>query len=192
MSIDEITTAVEPEPEAATAVQDNTTLRTNTRPCDACTSEKPTADLALLRCDDVYCAECLTRVFRTAMTDETMFPPSCCGMRIRLKTAQTFIPKDVCKKFRAKELELMTKDKTYCWRPRCSAFIAPHSIHNSEAHCQKCRAVTCSRCKSKAHFGQCTNAGDEAFFEFISKTKFKKCPVCKRMVEKNGGCNHVM
>ena len=160
--------------------------------CVACTSRFQPDEMATLRCADAYCAECLTSIFRAAMTHETMYPPSCCGLRISLKAAQSVISGELLKLYRAKGLELATKNKTYCWKPSCSTFIAPHSTHNNMAYCQTCRAVTCTLCKGEDHFGKCTDGTEKSFLEFISKTKFKPCPGCKRIIEKNGGCSHIV
>jgi hypothetical protein len=160
--------------------------------CVACTGNFPQGQLAEVRCSDHYCSPCLEQVFQTALKDEIMFPPSCCGMAISLKSAQPYISKQTLRTYRTKSVELRVKNRTYCWRANCSTFIAPHSIHNGEAICQKCRARTCSRCKNRGHFGPCEEGEDAAFFELVRARKLKKCPSCKRMVEKNGGCNHVM
>ncbi len=167
---------------------DPTYLRT----CEACTNRLSPGKFAQLSCSDYYCSDCLTKLFESAIKDETMFPPRCCGTEIRLRRAADHLPRVLVKEFKEREVELRTKDRTYCWRPYCSTFIAPHSIHNSQAICQKCRAVTCSRCKNAWHFGPCIEGDDAAFFELVRSKKIKKCPGCKRMVEKNGGCNHVV
>jgi hypothetical protein len=160
--------------------------------CVACTGTFPQEQLAEVRCSDNYCKPCLEKIFETALKDETMFPPSCCGMAISLKLAQPHISKQTLRTYRTKSVELRVKNRTYCWKANCSAFIAPHSIHNGEAICQRCRARTCSRCKNRGHFGPCVEGEDAAFFKLVRARKLKKCPSCKRMVEKNGGCNHVV
>jgi hypothetical protein len=176
-------------PEPAGAIPDNTT---NHRYCEACTSSLPPAESIQVSCGDYYCSECLVKLFAHAIKDETMYPPRCCGITISMKRARQHLPKHLAKDFKERQLELRTKDRTYCWRPQCSTFIAPHSIHNGQAICQKCRAVTCAKCKNKWHYGSCVEGDDAAFFEFVRSEKMKKCPTCKRFVEKNGGCNHVV
>jgi hypothetical protein len=176
-------TAVEP---------DASTQEEHSRTCIVCLCSYPSHELLTLRCSDDYCSNCLDKIFATALKDETMFPPSCCGISIKLKSAETHISNAVLKEYKAKWVELHTKNKTYCWKAACSAFIAPHSIHNGQAICQRCRARTCSKCKNAWHYGPCPEGEDTAFYEFLRKRKLKKCPQCRRMVEKNGGCNHIM
>ena len=114
--------------------------------CQACKDDFSSDEVVLLNCGDCYCFDCLIQLFTTAIKDETYFPAQCCGVVIDLKRYGKFLPKSLVKEFKEKRLELRTKDRTYCWRVECTTFIAPHSTHNGQAICQRCRAVTC--CKS--------------------------------------------
>jgi hypothetical protein len=156
--------------------------------CMACRSKAEAHNMTFLRCGDWWCAECLEHRFKLSLKDETMYPPQCCHYHvITLKEVERWLSKSLIREFQSKQLELRTKNKTYCHRSTCSAFIAPHSIHNYEAICQKCSARTCGKCKGKWHFGPCS-AGDNAdFMEFAKLNTWKRCPQCKRMVEKNDG-----
>lgn len=160
--------------------------------CLACAGKFPNNELIALRCVHRYCRACMEKIFETALKDETMFPPKCCGIDIRTKRVQTHISTRLVRMFKARQPELSTRNRTYCHRARCSAFIAPHSIHNGQAFCQKCGAITCSKCRKQSHFGACLEGEDAAFFELIRSTDWKRCPECKRMVEKNDGCDHIM
>ena len=121
----------------------------NLERCTACLTKTPSNELVELRCVDKYCCPCLEKMFETAMKDETMFPPSCCGISISTKVVQGRLPKSLLWRFRMKQPELSTRNRLYCHVPKCSAFIAPHSVHNGQAICQKCRSVTCSKCRNK-------------------------------------------
>ena len=160
--------------------------------CIACSTKHPRGEVVELSCADDYCHSCLEKLFETAMKDETMYPPSCCGQRIPLKLVQKRLPKPTIYRFKMKQPEFDTKNKTYCHKPKCSAFIAPHSIHNDQAICQRCRAVTCNKCKDEWHFGPCMEGSDASFFEYIRSTTWKRCPECKRIVEKANGCNNIV
>lgn len=160
--------------------------------CSACSTKVPSTEVIRLRCADRYCNVCLAKIFETAMKDEAMYPPSCHGMRIPTKLVQTRLSKSLLRRFREMQPELSTRNKTYCHRTTCSAFIAPHSIHNGQAICQKCRSVTCSKCRNAWHFGRCLEGDDAALFELMRSTNWKRCPECRRVVEKNDGCNHMV
>lgn len=116
--------------------------------CTACSSKLPEKELIELRCEDHYCRTCLEKIFDTATKDETQYPPSCCGITITTKLVQPHLSKSLLRRFKLKQPEFSTRNRTYCHKPRCSAFIAPHSIHNGQAICQKCRSVTCSKCRN--------------------------------------------
>ena len=160
--------------------------------CIACASRLVRNDLVELRCGDLWCRSCLERVFECAMKDETVYPPRCCVSTISLKSVRHHIPKRLFREYQAKQLELSTRDKTYCHKLRCSAFIAPHSIHNGQAICQKCRSKTCAKCRQEWHFGPCPEFGDvHDFMKFAESRRWKRCPECRRMVEREEGCNHM-
>lgn len=160
--------------------------------CGACSEQFPANKLVKVRCGHEYCGGCLKKFFEEAMKDEAMYPPRCCQIKIPLILAQKELPKDTIRRFNRKSLELATRNRTYCYKAFCSAFIAPHSIHNGQAICQKCGAVTCSKCKDAWHYGPCSEGEDAAFFDFIRSTRWKKCPECRRIVEKSNGCNHIV
>ena len=163
-----------------------------TQVCTPCGTACEISKLVALQCLDYWCDACLERRYRLALKDETMYPPRCCLSAVLLKDVKKHLPKALVRELQARQLELNTKDKTYCHKPTCSEFIAPHSIHNNEAICQKCNARTCKKCRAKWHFGPCSAGDAAAFMQVASSNDWKRCPTCRRMVEKADGCNHMM
>ncbi len=163
----------------------------STQPCKICLLSLD-EDFVSLACGDSCCKPCLKQLFKTALKDETLFPPRCCGVRVTVKTVRAHLPRSIVKQYRAMKLELSTRDRTYCWRPTCSTFIAPHSVHNDQAICQRCRSRTCIRCKNSWHYGPCAVLEeDAAFFEMMREEEWQKCPGCRRIVERDDGCDHM-
>ncbi|KXT13901.1 hypothetical protein AC579_2634 [Pseudocercospora musae] len=160
--------------------------------CRICGDFPPPEQLLKLRCDCHYCDGCLERLFTIAMKDEGSYPPRCHRKTISLNLARRHLPKTLARIYRGKTLELSTKDRTYCHKVTCNVFIAPHSIHNGQAFCQKCRSVTCQKCKEAEHFGACASTGFELVRGLARQQKWQQCPDCKRLVEKIDGCNHVL
>ena len=160
--------------------------------CNACMLLFAVQELTEVRCTHRYCSACLHCFFKRALKDETLYPPACCAVAIPLRVASPRLSKSFTRRYKAKQLELKTRNRTYCHRPACSAFIAPHSIHNGHACCQRCGSVTCGYCKSAWHWGRCSEGDDSGFFDFVKTTEWKRCPECKRMIEKNEGCNHIV
>jgi hypothetical protein len=160
--------------------------------CVACRSAFEGPELVKFRCHHKWCSDCLENKFKLALRDEQSYPPRCCYHIIALTDVVKHLSKPLVREFKSRQLELKTKNKTYCHKSDCSAFIAPHSIHNGEAICQKCSARTCSKCRGKWHFGPCSAGEYAEFDEFAGSHKWKRCPRCRRMVEKEEGCNHMM
>ena len=169
----------------------NVTVNPNKTVCNACMILFPQDDLVQVRCKHQYCAGCLEFFFTRAMKDETLYPPACCQFEIPLRIAAKSFSMRFARRYKAKELELRTRNKTYCHRTACSAFIAPHSIHNGNAYCQRCGSITCARCKSAWHWGPCSQDDGTGFFELVRTAAWKQCPECKRVVERIDGCNHI-
>lgn len=160
--------------------------------CAACADQLARNELITLACSDLYCSSCLSTLVRTAVKDETMFPPQCCSYPVSTKIAKKHLPARLYRLLQAKQQEFGTRHKVYCHVPKCSAFIAPHSIHNGHAVCRRCRAITCSKCNSAWHYGPCATTGDTTLTELHRAQKWQRCPECKRIVEKWGGCDHIV
>uniref|UniRef100_L2GEN1 Ibr domain-containing protein n=1 Tax=Colletotrichum fructicola (strain Nara gc5) TaxID=1213859 RepID=L2GEN1_COLFN len=54
-------------------------------------------------------------------------------------------------KFRAKEVEFSTPNRTYCHQPTCSTFVPVEFIKNDIATCPRCVYKTCAICKGADH-----------------------------------------
>jgi hypothetical protein len=86
-------------------------------------------------CGHAYCIDCLKQLFMTSMQDETLMPPRCCRQEISIDLAR-LTPKET-EAFNGKLLEYSTKDRLYCSRPTCSAFIPPQLILNNVGTCPR-------------------------------------------------------
>ncbi|CAD0083636.1 unnamed protein product, partial [Aureobasidium vineae] len=123
--------------------------------CVACTDQLPWFDILEASCGHRYCVECLTVLFRDSMVDETMYPPRCCRQAIPLDDAKLVLHPKLVRDFEKKSIELDTQDRTYCFDPRCSAFIPTQRIADDVAGCLDCGKGTCATCKAAAHRGDC-------------------------------------
>ena len=161
------------------------------RACDACGDMK--TELLYAPCGTHhYCKECTIQLFDLAMTDESMFPPRCCGEAIPLDLARPLLTAAKVHEFESKLPELSTMNRTYCHDPACGAFIPPPSIDGEKATCSWCSLVTCTVCKKQTHNGDCLE--DPALESFLTTARaagFQTCYQCNRMVELSVGCNHI-
>jgi hypothetical protein len=99
------------------------------RSCVICCDCAPEKDLVrpCRSCATDYCKECLASMFTSAVTDATRMPPRCCTY-LQLHVAIDKLSEHDIKAYRAKFEEWLTKDKTYCPSPKCSAFIPERTI----------------------------------------------------------------
>lgn len=160
--------------------------------CVACTEEFPWFDILKTPCGHDYCVGCLTVLFEDSMVDETMYPPRCCRQTIPVDDAKSLLHPKLVRNFKQKSIELDTKDRTYCFDPRCSTFIPAEHIANDKAGCPGCGKRTCAICKAAAHRGDCPR--DEALQQFLQAADnqgWQRCYECRRVVDLWSGCNHI-
>ncbi|KAF2967688.1 hypothetical protein GQX73_g5854 [Xylaria multiplex] len=152
---DDDTTVVN-QPESSTWAASRQARRTRQRrPCEACGEQMHFAELSRAPCQHEYCRQCLSRLFRDAIIDESLFPPRCCKQSIPLDKSQLFLDANVISQFRQKSLELSTPNRTYCHNTSCAAFIPPANCSHTTATCGECRRQTCTTCKGVWHNGDC-------------------------------------
>lgn len=162
------------------------------RHCVACQEWKHTFDVLEAPCHHVYCRDCISELFLMSTTDESLFPPRCCRLNIPLNIASDFFTSQFIDRFKEKEIEFATLDRTYCARSTCSAFIPPDRITVDSASCPRCHQDTCTICKGFSHQEDCPN--DTALQELLAtaaEAGWRRCYACRRLVELEQGCNHM-
>ncbi|KAM6491001.1 hypothetical protein JOM56_013240 [Amanita muscaria] len=59
--------------------------------------------------------------------------------------------------------------------------------------CPKCQSLICILCRQPGHAGEsCSERLDVQFWDLVKDKRWKKCPYCRVVVEKNGGCSSVV
>ena len=107
-----------------------------------------------LKCNHNWCKDCMAKLVCIANGTEAVFPPRCCNLRgIDPGDLRKYVSSNLFREYKAARYEYSIFNRTYCHAPDCGAFIAPHSIHNGDAICQKCLSRTCAKCKDQWHFG---------------------------------------
>jgi len=163
------------------------------RQCTACDQKKPLFDIFQTPCGHHYCKECLRTLFELSTTDETLFPPRCCRQEIPLECVKRYLSPPLLHTFALKSIEFKTSDRTYCYRPACSSFIAPVNITGERATCPVCGTHTCTICKSNAHDGDCPeDTATQQVLETAREQGWQRCYNCRRLVELDVGCNHMV
>ncbi|KAK3297438.1 uncharacterized protein B0H64DRAFT_124204 [Chaetomium fimeti] len=166
------------------------------RPCVACTDNHPDNHLAKSpSCGHEYCLGCLRSLFTSSLTDETLFPPKCCGQPLPIDACRRFLTQAIVGQYQAKKIEFETPNRTYCHRRPCSAFVPPQFVRGGIAHCAQagCRAQTCAVCKGEAHSGSdCPqDPATQEMLRLAAAENWQRCYACARFVELDTGCNHI-
>ncbi|RKL24357.1 hypothetical protein BFJ72_g14237 [Fusarium proliferatum] len=69
-------------------------LHVGTKECLYCREEIPEDEVFEALCSHVMCQPCLIRSIHTAMKEESLFPPKCCGQVIPVDNTNAFITKN--------------------------------------------------------------------------------------------------
>lgn len=163
-----------------------------TRHCIGCEEDVSYIDALRCPCSHDYCRACIAGLFEAAINDESLFPARCCRQAIPLGLNQIFIPPKLAGRYRAKEIENSTPNRTYCHNSSCSTFVPPQFVQGSRATCVKCHSRTCTNCKRAAHEGDC--APDAATLDVLrlaNERGWQRCSSCRNLVELSTGCNHI-
>ncbi|KAH8645592.1 hypothetical protein BGZ60DRAFT_424912 [Tricladium varicosporioides] len=145
-----------------------------------------------LPCKHIYCGNCLSGAFKTALSSKTPF--QCCKQKVPIALGTGHLSTTFQKTYSLLVIELSTKNPLYCSLPACHKFIPPSTIHGPTATCPspKCTARTCRACKKKEHKGVCKEDKEGNIVRKLGEKKgWKCCPSCGSMVEKTEGCLHI-
>ncbi|KAI0082223.1 hypothetical protein K474DRAFT_846399 [Panus rudis PR-1116 ss-1] len=144
-------------------------------------------------CRHAYDVKCLEAMFRQAANDEESFPPRCCNQEMSVDDFGSFLDADLLDTFLRKAVEYRTKDRVYCSRKQCSAFIGAATALPTSVRCRVCRSQTCGACKGEAHGENEECHGSDATIFDLAKTQgWQRCPSCRHMVERTQGCPHII
>jgi len=163
-----------------------------------------------LACGHVYCYGCL-RHFLLTTSDTKIFPLFCmgngvkCGVPIPLPVIQGFLlPAQFKHLLEVSFLEYLGRhpDKfRYCTTPDCPEIYSLDSGGDGIFRCRSCFVTVCVSCQEEHDGFSCEEwkvhrdpGAQERLLEGWAEGNkdVKKCPECKILIEKNGGCNHMV
>lgn len=162
-----------------------------------------------LGCEHVYCTSCL-RHYLSSATDGNRFPIVCmgdeghCETSIPIPTFERLLaPPAFIRLLEAVFSAYIAKrpqELRYCKTADC-AQIYRASATPVALQCPSCLSAVCAACHQDGHDGtSCTEARlrnpaeqERMMEEWIQQQggDVKKCPQCRVLLEKNGGCNHI-
>ena len=163
-----------------------------------------------LGCGHAYCHGCL-RHFLVTASDTKQFPLSCmgdegkCGVPVPLPVIQRFlVPAQVKQLLEVSFLDHIDRhpDKfKYCTTPDCPEIYSLETEYGGGIfRCRLCFVSTCVSCGEDHEGFSCEEwkihrdpEAQERLLEGWAEGSehVKKCPECKILIEKNGGCNHM-
>ncbi|KAJ0309362.1 hypothetical protein Brms1b_009151 [Colletotrichum noveboracense] len=161
--------------------------------CDMCTDEYPQTYLFQTTCNHKYCPGCIIDLFEASINDESLFPPRCCGNVFSTAEHEHVLGYELLERWRVKEIEYTTPNRTYCHVPTCSAFIPPSKIDGDVGYCPVDCHSTCTLCKGPAHPHHACEQ-DQATQEVLriaAENNWQRCTHCQAIVELNQGCYHI-
>ncbi|KAI9057163.1 hypothetical protein FKP32DRAFT_1661796 [Trametes sanguinea] len=144
-------------------------------------------------CGDTYDVDCLVSLYRAATVDESLFPPSCCRQAFDFQEVRPYMHSQLVKLVDKKTIEFGTKNRVYCHRPTCSAFLGAATAAVTRLLCTTCWHYTCGHCKGAEHNAsvRCTSAEDAIVVALAEQEGWKRCPGCGHLVELSVGCYHM-
>lgn len=133
-------------------------------------------------------------MFQSAIRDESLYPPKCCQARIVVSDASDLLDSELVEAFVKKSVEYDTRDRLYCHKPRCSAFLGAATNDATPLRCPECCAETCGLCKVEAHpKRECSDTQElnDVAKEMHEQQGWQRCYSCHHLVEKSDGCHHI-
>jgi hypothetical protein len=94
---------------------------------------------------------------------------------------------------KAAEFGTLSKDRLYCPRPTCSAFLGSTANRTSDIACPRCRTAVCVRCKQAVHpeRGCEDNTALEQVKTLALEQHWQTCPGCGQIIDLQQGCFHM-
>ncbi|TGZ76386.1 hypothetical protein EX30DRAFT_312524 [Ascodesmis nigricans] len=141
-------------------------------------------------CSHTFCDPCAREHFTRATTNESLYPPSCCGKPIPFVRVFHCLTSSERTRFRRAQLEFASTDRTYCSNLCCGVFI---QSGKELAVCPFCKSRSCGHCKRAEHPDiDCPEDTQlQKVLRLAERKGWKRCPRCRTMVEMRSGCYHI-
>lgn len=181
-------------------------LKLHPKTCPICYDDFDFDLMIPLECQHEFCQICVSKYLTSKITEKS-FPIQCpcCKKEISVSDIELNLDVKIVNLFHQFSLEyfIETNQKSYscCPTPNCGYLFFFNQGDSTDFKCEKCKKRYCLKCKVDYHIGSTceqyeqwaieNGLADELFSDFLSGSKFKKCPGCNRFVEKSFGCNHM-
>ncbi|KAK6331632.1 hypothetical protein TWF718_002181 [Orbilia javanica] len=159
--------------------------------CSICELTVPAYETVELPCSHVHCQDCLLANYETTLKFPTGFPPRCCQPLDFRSTAFVLSLEQIEEFLSVKARHESTRiiPCVYCKKELLEATTL---ISDLAAYCSSCNRLTCTTCRDQMHKDVCPKSqGAQEFEKTAERAKWVRCPKCNRVIEKDGGCNHI-
>ncbi|KAI5887434.1 uncharacterized protein SCHCODRAFT_01174780 [Schizophyllum commune H4-8] len=168
--------------------------------CEGCYDHTWSTESVDALCGHHFCPECVERLVRSTLTDETLFPLRCCGQPLCDAAVDAVIPNTLRAQYQIKRAEYVVApaDRVYCVNPRCSAFLGSGLRSHNRAgptvlSCTACHTTTCAQCRQPGHAGRdCVQESTAQFDALVKEKQWQRCPSCGATVDRTAGCPHMI
>lgn len=183
--------------------------------CPICLDNKISENYFELKCNHKICMECIKNYFEVSIKDGKVKSFYClyggCRYEYTSDLIKTFVSKETWAKYKrykrnqqAQNLLLSNNQCIQCPYPDCSDVIEIEggvfnsalttfaSCSRNHKFCLKCREIEDNHSPD-----QCESTSDHLYNQILkiskkNKFKFKQCPRCRTVIEKDEGCNHIV
>ena len=167
--------------------------------CDICFNGVRKKSISnFLKCEDVYCLECLKEYFNFKLNNGDILqircPGSCGAIYSEFQLLNKILPRLLNapdhKKFKQKLIEALTNkwDKIWCVNLNCGKIII--NKEENKGICE-CGFEICFECREPWHPNQKCIDVMKANLK-IETLIVRPCPKCKIRIEKTTGCNNMI
>lgn len=172
--------------------------KTRSVECISCFDNIPEKRAVDALCRHSYCRPCFSQLVKTAMLGEDTFPPKCCLQDIPRRVMQSHLSPEELDQFDKKALEYAVPvgNRYYCGSPECAQWIDTRKARrwNGGLECPHCEFKMCISCRGAQH-GRNQDCpqdfGLSRALEQAERAGWRRCYLCRTMVELNTGCRHI-
>lgn len=149
-------------------------------------------------CGHFWCQEDAIRVTQLAAASEKHYPPQCCRQPFNTDLTRHLLDDETRISLDAMERLSQDTNRLYCANPKCNVYLERSLVESAGRilTCLACQYRTCTSCKKseEEHFeGNCPEDKASTEVEEMAKENgWKHCPVCQELIERHGGCHHVV
>ncbi|EPS39289.1 hypothetical protein H072_6899 [Dactylellina haptotyla CBS 200.50] len=163
--------------------------------CFLCYEQTPLWKMGILYCEHACCVECLRRNFKMCLDDTSRLPPRCCKKIPNIYASLACdSDSDLTKLARWAQTDGNAASVTSCYS--CKADIYATSVMGDIALCLACDSKMCVKCHTKWHEDlervECRLGQLGKLIDIINDSKWAQCFSCGQIVERSGGCAHMM